>query len=82
MLLAKHEIEVMEYLCGGLTAPQIAEIKHKSTATIKSVMHNIYFKFGLNSSTGASGQKIKAVLLYLSKYKRIERLEPYLHQMM
>lgn len=50
--LTKRELEIMQYLASGETRHTIAETLHIAPNTVKTHMHNIYYKLDVHSEQG------------------------------
>ena len=61
--LSPREQEVLELIAGGLSAPEIGERIHLSTATVKTHLQHIYEKLGVSERAAAVAEAMRRGLL-------------------
>ncbi|MCX6386752.1 MAG: response regulator transcription factor [Solirubrobacterales bacterium] len=62
-VLTKREVEVLECIAEGLSAPEIAERLVLSVTTIKTHLHNIYRKLDVSDRAAAVAQAMRRGIL-------------------
>ena len=63
--ISLREIEIIKEVCNGLSNPQIANLFHIETSTVRGHLSNIYQK--LNIEGGTNQKRIKLVTMYMNK---------------
>lgn len=61
--LSAREQEVLELIAGGLSAPEIGERIHLSTATVKTHLQHLYEKLGVSERAAAVAEAMRRGLL-------------------
>jgi two-component system nitrate/nitrite response regulator NarL len=61
--LSERERQIVEWLCDGLSAPQVAERLFLSTSTIKSRLARLYEKLGVSDRAAAVATAMRCGLV-------------------
>ncbi len=63
ILLSPRELEMLEDLAKGLSAPEIGRQRHLSSSTVKSYLHQLYEKLGVSDRAAAVAEGMRRGLI-------------------